>query len=93
MYLHIGQDFVINEHDVIGIFDFDNITTSSVTMDFLKRLEDDERLISISDELPKSLVVTTSSDAFIGYLSPLNSKTIQNRTSFWGGSPNPARDS
>ena len=79
MYLHIGQDFVINEQDVIGIFDFDNITTSQITMDFLKSLEKEEKLISISDELPKSFIITEASGEYIGYLSPLNSRTIQNR--------------
>ena len=79
MYLHIGQDFVINEQDVIGIFDFDNISTSQTTMDFLKSLEAYEKLISISDELPKSFIITAAGGEYIGYLSPLSSRTIQNR--------------
>ena len=80
MYLHIGQDFVINEQDIIGIFDFDNISTSQITMDFLKKLETEERLISTSDEIPKSLIVTVTSNEYIGYLSPLNSGTLKNRS-------------
>ena len=79
MYLHIGQDYVINEQDVIGVFDLDNISSSQITMDFLKSLESDERLISISDELPKSFIIAASGDGCIGYLSPLNSRTIQLR--------------
>ena len=82
MYLHIGQDYVINEQDVIGIFDFDNISTSQITMDFLKNLENEERLITISDELPKSFIITSASGVYVGYLSPLNSRTIQNRSVF-----------
>ena len=79
MYLHIGNDFVLNEKDVIGIFDFDHISTSHVTMEYLKELEQDSRLISVSDELPKSFVLSVREGMEIGYLSPLSSRTIQHR--------------
>jgi len=80
MYIHIGQDYVINELDVIGVFDLDNTSTSQITMDFLKNLENDGRLISISDEIPKSFIITASGGDYIGYLSPLGSRTIQARS-------------
>jgi hypothetical protein len=79
MYIHIGQDFILNDKDVMGVFDFDNISTSSITMEFLKRLEKEHSLISISEEIPKSLVLTLSGGIEIGYLSPLNSRTIIGR--------------
>ena len=28
MYLHIGQDTVVREQDIVGIFDMDNTTIS-----------------------------------------------------------------
>lgn len=81
MYIHIGQDFILNDKDILGIFDFDNISTSSITMDFLKKLEKEDGLIAISDEIPKALVLTMSGGIEIGYLSPLNSRTIIGRNS------------
>lgn len=81
LYLHIGNDFVLNEQDLIGVFDLDHITASSTTMTYLKALEDDNRLVSVSDELPKSLVIAVNGGVEIGYLSPLAARTIQNRQS------------
>ena len=82
MYLHIGQDFILNDRDILGVFDFDNISTSGITMEFLKRLEQEDGLISISDEIPKSLILTLSGGVEIGYLSPLNSRTIIGRAPY-----------
>lgn len=79
MYLHIGNDFVLNEQDIIGVFDLDHISASSATMEYLKALEQDSRLISISQELPKAFVLAITGGVEIGYLSPLSARTIQNR--------------
>ena len=79
MYLHIGNDFVLNEQDIIGVFDFDHISNASSTMEYLKALEEDDRLIMISEEIPKSFVLAVKDGVEVGYLSPLASRTIQNR--------------
>lgn len=79
MYLHIGNDFVLNEQDIIGVFDLDHISLSSSTMEYLKVLEQDNRLISVSEELPKAFILAVTGGVEIGYLSPLSSRTIQNR--------------
>lgn len=79
MYVHIGNDFVVFSGDIIGIFDFDGIMSSNISSEYLKRLERENKLISISDDIPKSVVVTVSNGEDIAYLSPLASKTIQNR--------------
>lgn len=79
MYVHIGNDFVVFSGDIIGIFDFDGIMSSNISSEYLKRLERENKLISISDDIPKSVVVAVSNGEDIAYLSPLASKTIQNR--------------
>lgn len=79
LYLHIGNDFVLNEQDIIGVFDLDHISESPATMEYLKALEEDNRLIAVSEELPKAFVLATSGGMEVGYLSPLAARTIQNR--------------
>jgi hypothetical protein len=79
IYLHIGSDFIINEQDILGVFDFDNVTTSKTSMNFIKALEDDGRLFTVTGELPKSFILTLSGGVEVGYLSPVNSRTIQAR--------------
>ncbi len=57
MYLHIGQDTVIFEKNIVGIFDLDNTTVSRTTREFLKRAEKLSRVEYVNLELPKSFVV------------------------------------
>ena len=86
MYLHIGQNVVIPEADVIGVFDLDNTTGSFITRKFLSDAEKDGRVISISDELPRSFVVCQEGDLSAEnqnrnvYLSQLSSQTLLKRT-------------
>ena len=56
MYLHLGQNVVVPEKYVIGIFDMDNTTNSHITRKFLSDAEKAGVVINISDELPNSFV-------------------------------------
>ena len=92
MYLHIGQNVVVSEADIIGIFDLDNTTGSHTTRKFLNEAEKAGRVTSVSDDLPKSFVVCGAnpaasdkrlSDACDGleiYLSQLSSQTLLKRS-------------
>jgi len=57
MYLHLGQNVVVPECDIIGVFDLDNTTGSRITRVFLNESEKAGRVISVSEELPRSFVV------------------------------------
>jgi hypothetical protein len=57
MYLHLGQNIVVPEADIIGIFDLDNTTSSHITRKFLSDAEKAGRVINVSEELPYSFVV------------------------------------
>ena len=79
LYVHIDNDYVLNEQDIIGVVDFDHSSESPATMEYLKNLEQDNRLIAVSEELPKAFVLAVTDGMEIGYLSPLAARTIQNR--------------
>ena len=57
MYLHLGQEVVVRNADIIGVFDMDNTTISPHTRDFLRQAENDRRVTYVSMELPKSFTV------------------------------------
>ncbi len=57
MYLHLGQEVVVRNADIIGVFDMDNTTISPHTRDFLRKAENDGRVTYVSMELPKSFTV------------------------------------
>ncbi|MEG1999821.1 MAG: DUF370 domain-containing protein [Evtepia sp.] len=75
MYLHIGGSVMIRTRDLIGIFDMDNSSTSFLTRDFLRRAEENKRIVNISDDLPKSFVLCENKV----YLSQLSSATLLKR--------------
>ena len=80
MYLYLGQSTVVKKSSVIAIFDMDNTTQSKTTMDFLRRAEKQKRLISVSDELPKSFVVCSEEEGTTVYLSQLSASTLLKRS-------------
>ena len=79
MYLHIGQDTVIPETDIIGIFDMDNSTGSQITREFLSEADKSGRVISVTEELPGSFIVCGTDDNIKIYLSQLSSQTLLKR--------------
>ena len=79
MYLHLGNDVIVNMNSVIGIFDMDNTTVSKTTRDFLVNAEKNGRVIDITDDLPKSFVVVKAWDGEIVYVSSLASRTLLKR--------------
>ena len=80
MYLHLGQNVVVPEEAVVGVFDLDNTTSSRITRKFLSQAEKDRSIISVSDEIPKSFVVCNENGKTEIYLSQLTSQTLLKRS-------------
>ena len=80
MYLHLGQNIVVPERTVIGIFDLDNTTGSRITREFLNNTEKAGHIVNVSDELPKSFVVCSDDFEKTIYLSQLSSLTLLKRS-------------
>ena len=57
MFLHVGNNRNIRERDIIGIFDADTSTVSTVTRKFLSAAQKRGEVESSSDEIPKSFVL------------------------------------
>ena len=57
MYLHLGQDTVIREREIVGIFDLDNSTVSVHTRRFLTAAEKGGQVVNVTSELPKTFVL------------------------------------
>ena len=53
MYIHLGRDYVLNDRDIIGIFDLETTTTSPRGREFLNYAQKNAALVSLSDELPQ----------------------------------------
>ena len=80
MYLNIGQDTVITDKNILGIFDLDNTTVSKSTREYINTASKNGECITVSiEELPKSFIVTTKNNEKKIYISPLNTTTIFKR--------------
>ena len=80
MYLHLGENTVVRTDTVVGIFDTDNTTLSKLTRDYLSRAEQEGRVITITDDLPKSFVVCREDAGNERiYLSQLSAATLKKR--------------
>lgn len=82
MYVHLGMETVVNEKDIIGIFDLDSTTVSKHTRKFLNIAEKNKKVINVSFELPKSFVVCSKNKESKIYISQLASTTLQKRSGF-----------
>ncbi len=82
MYLHLGNETVIKEREVIGIFDMDSTTVSKHTRKFLKVSEKNKKVFTVSYELPKSFVISGKGKKTKVYISQLSSSTLLKRSGF-----------
>lgn len=84
MYLHLGQETVVDSKDIIGIYDMDTSTVSKWSRDFLGIAEKEGRVVNVTFELPKSFIVCRElkdgKEKEIVYISPLSSQTLLKRT-------------
>lgn len=60
MYLHLGQSVVVPHKEILGIFDLDNASWAYKTREFLERAEREGRVVSVTDDLPRSFVLVGS---------------------------------
>ena len=79
MYLHLGGDTVVATGDVLGIFDLDNASWSKHTREFLRRVQQEGRVINVTDDLPRSMVLCRVCGEERVYISLLSSATLMKR--------------
>jgi ribosomal protein S8 len=68
--------------NIIAIMDIESTTVSKDTKEFLKIAEEEGFIESISNDLPKSFIITEIDKKSKIYLSPISSVTLQKRSGF-----------
>lgn len=76
MYLFLGGDITVRSKDVIGIFDIEECSVSRTTADFLNACQKRSQIVNISEDMPKSFIVTADKT----YISNVSHNTIRKRT-------------
>ncbi len=79
MYLHLGSDTVVNIKDIVGIFDMDNTTVAYQTREFLAAAQKNGIVTDVTEDLPKSFIVTEKNGKTEVYISSLAPRTLLKR--------------
>ena len=79
MYIHLGRDYVLNDRDIIGIFNLETTTISPRGREFLNYVQKNGAVVSLSDELPQSYVLADGAVVDTVYLSELSSAALRRR--------------
>ena len=70
MYIDIATDFLIDEEDIVGIFDLDNTTAAGKhTINFLNEKQKEGKVTYLIKDIPKSFVVTKDGSIYVVELS------------------------
>jgi hypothetical protein len=78
MYVHIGGEYTISDRMIIGIFDMESISPRQTDMlRFLSESEKAEKVEYVSEEIPRSVIVTMDRI----YISPISTVTLRKRIS------------
>lgn len=80
MYLHAGNNKMIREKDIIGIFDMDNSTVSSITRKYLTDAERVGLVVSAKDEIPKSFILYKEKGKYMICFSQISTSALLGRT-------------
>lgn len=76
MYLHIGKDYVLNEKDIIGIFNIETIKKNKEYEKLYQNIENN--IVDISAGAQKTLILVKDKN-IKGYITNISSTTLKKR--------------
>lgn len=75
MFLFLGGEISVRSDNVVGIFDIEECSVSRVTADYLNSCQRKGKIVNVSEDMPKSFVVTVDKT----YISNVSHSTIVKR--------------
>lgn len=79
MYVNIGGDMAVRDQSIIGIFDLDGCSMSKKTMEYLQDAEQNGALLNVTEDIPKTFLVTEEYGLEKVYFTQLSAATIEKR--------------
>lgn len=79
MYLHIGDERLIHNKDIIGIFNIQFIKNTKEYKSMYKDLEEKNKIIDLSEGDGKSFILTEQNKEKKGYIAKIGANTILKR--------------
>lgn len=78
MYLHIGNDIVLRNENILFILDYKNLQENKIFKKFFENIEE-KNIIDISSGNPKSIIIIKEKEVLKGYISNISSNTLSKR--------------
>lgn len=78
MYLHIGNDIVIKNKEILFILDYENLNKDENFKKFIDKI-DKKNITDISSGKRKSIIITQEQNIIKGYISNISSNTLAKR--------------
>ena len=78
MYIHLGWDYVLNDRDIIGIFNMETTTISPRGRAFLEYAQKNGAVVSLSEDLPQSYVLVDGPVETV-YLAGVSTAVLRRR--------------
>lgn len=79
MYLHLGGDKTVDMRDIVAVLDMDNTTVSQRSRKFLESAGRRGEIVDITDDLPKSYIITSQGGETRVYISSIAPHTLVKR--------------
>lgn len=79
MYLHIGKEYVINNNDIIGIFNLEYIQNTKEYKRMYEQLESENSIKNVSKSQEKTFILIEKNGVKKGYLTNIGASTIGKR--------------
>lgn len=75
MFLFLGGNISVRSDEVVGVFDIEECSVSRITADYLNACQKKGRVVNVSEDMPKSFIVTENKT----YISNVSHSTIVKR--------------
>ena len=78
MYLHIGKDEMIKKENILWILDYKGLKENKTFQEFFNHIPKEDK-IYISQNQPKTAIITKENNKLKAYISNISSNTLANR--------------
>ena len=79
MYTYIGNDIIIKNSSIIGIFNIDYVKNTREYKSLKSSLEEKEKLINVDETNQKSFILTNNMNETKAYITKINVNTLLKR--------------
>ena len=76
MYLYLGSDVVVDDSEILGIFDIEKVTVDRYMKDYLSFWQKKGQIYYVSLYMPKSIIVAKDTV----YISNVSCDTLKKRS-------------